>query len=84
MQETYTSFYKTPIGTAKIVGNKNGIQSVSVLDQDIKTSKVIPSCFQECILQLKQYFYGQRTEFNLKNESHIKKVIFTLRTYPFI
>ena len=40
MQETQTTYYKTPIGTAKIVGDKNGIQSVSVLDDDAISDKV--------------------------------------------
>lgn len=30
--ESKTTYYKTPIGTAEIVGDENGIQSISVLD----------------------------------------------------
>ena len=30
--ELQTTYYKSPIGTEKIVGNNNGIQSISVLD----------------------------------------------------
>jgi methylated-DNA-[protein]-cysteine S-methyltransferase len=59
-------YYKTPIGTAKIVGDENGIQSISVLDDDIKTSENIPSFLKDCISQLEEYFAGTRTEFNLK------------------
>lgn len=61
-----TTYYKTPIGTAKIVGDENGIQSISVLDEDIETSIEIPTCFKDCILQLDEYFTGTRTEFDLK------------------
>ena len=61
----FTTHYKTPIGTAKIVGDFNGIQSVSVLDDDIKTSKEIPICLQDCVLQLEEYFKGKRDSFNL-------------------
>lgn len=64
--ESKITYYKTPIGTAKIVGDENGIQSVSVLDEDIETSKEIPNFFKECIAQLDEYFTGKRTEFNLK------------------
>lgn len=64
--ESKTAYYKTPIGTAKIVGDENGIQSVSVLDKDIETSKEIPNCFKACIAQLDEYFAGKRTEFDLK------------------
>ena len=42
MQETQITYYKTPIGTAKIVGDINGIQAVTVLDEDIETSKEVP------------------------------------------
>ena len=60
------AYYKTPIGTAKIVGNQEGIQSVSVLDDDIETSKEIPNSLQECVTQLDEYFKGDRKEFDLK------------------
>jgi methylated-DNA-[protein]-cysteine S-methyltransferase len=67
-----TTYYKSPIGTAKIVGDENGIQSISVLDGDFSTllemtkSKVIPTFFKDCITQLDEYFEGTRTEFDLK------------------
>ncbi|MDG2193563.1 MAG: methylated-DNA--[protein]-cysteine S-methyltransferase [Polaribacter sp.] len=70
-----TIHYKTPIGTAKIVGDENGIQSVSVLDNDfsaclpskqIKDNTDIPACLQECVMQLKEYFKGERIEFTVK------------------
>jgi methylated-DNA-[protein]-cysteine S-methyltransferase len=60
-----TTYYKTPIGTAKIVGDKNGIQSVSVLDDDIETSNDTPYCLQDCVAQLEEYFNGKRASFNL-------------------
>ena len=61
-----TTYYKTPLGTAKIVGDENGIQSVAVLDEDVSTSKEIPECLQECASQLDQYFSGERIHFDLK------------------
>ncbi len=62
-----TAYYKTPIGTAKIVGDENGIQSISVLDDDtIKTSTATPIHLKDCVAQLDEYFSGNRTEFNLK------------------
>ena len=66
MQETQTTYYKTPIGTAKIIGNKNGIQAVSVLDEDIETSSEVPECLQDCVKQLEEYFKGKRNSFDLK------------------
>ncbi|WP_440120139.1 methylated-DNA--[protein]-cysteine S-methyltransferase [Tenacibaculum sp. Ill] len=70
MSNLQTTYYKTPIGIAKIDGDENGIQSISVLDDDtsttISSSKEIPACLQECITQLNEYFAGTRKEFNLK------------------
>ena len=66
MEQLKITYYKTPIGTAKIAGDENGISSVSVLDEAIETSKVIPTCLQDCVKQLDEYFKGKRTDFNLK------------------
>ena len=67
--KTEITYYKTPIGIAKIVGDTNGIQAVSVLDvkevsvTDLKKS--IPYCLQDCVVQLEEYFKGERASFNL-------------------
>lgn len=69
MSDVQTTYYKTPIGIAEIIGNKNGIQSISVLDDDTEISnksKSIPNELQDCVQQLEEYFTGNRKEFNLK------------------
>mgnify|MGYP001135106248 CR=1 FL=1 len=66
MKTNQITYYKTPIGTAKIEGNIDGISSISVLDKEIETSITIPVELQECVRQLDEYFLGKRTEFNLK------------------
>lgn len=66
MEFSQTTYYKTPIGTAKIVGNENGINSVSVIDKEIKTHEEIPKYLEDCVQQLDEYFNGERTEFQLK------------------
>ncbi len=66
MSDLQTTYYKTPIGTAKIVGDEDGIQSVSVLDDTIETSTNVPSCLKDCVNQLDEYFLGTRKEFDLK------------------
>ena len=63
--ESKTAFYKTPIGTAKIVGDENGIQSIVVLDDTIETSTNVPKCLQVCVAQLQEYFEGTRNHFDL-------------------
>ena len=67
--ESKTTYYKTPIGTAEIIGDENGIQSISVLDDDISTlssTNDIPKVLQNCVTQLDEYFKGERVDFDLK------------------
>ena len=66
MESNQTTYYKTPIGTAKIVGDNSGIQSISVLENDVNTSITIPECLQKCVSQLDEYFSGSLKEFSLK------------------
>jgi len=66
LESSQTAYYKTPIGTAKIIGNIHGIHTVTVLDEAIETSTNIPEFLQDCVVQLDEYFKGTRTQFNLK------------------
>ena len=59
-------YYKSPIGTVKITGNNNGIQSVVFIEETVETSDKIPEFFEPCLLQLQEYFIGIRKDFNLK------------------
>ena len=59
-------YYKTPIGTSKIVGNKDEIQSIIFIDDVIETSKNIPEYLMPCVIQLEEYFNGLRKVFELK------------------
>ena len=91
MEKTETTYYKTPIGIAKIIGDKNGIQSVSVLNEDAISSELLttktPECLQDCVLQLEEYFNGKRASFNLtvnpKGTSFQKKVWKALLEIPY-
>jgi methylated-DNA-[protein]-cysteine S-methyltransferase len=66
LESNQTTYFKTPIGTAKIIGNLNGITAVTVIDEAIETSKIIPKCLQPCVQQLNEYFKGTRKQFDLK------------------
>ena len=66
MESNQTAYYKTPIGTAKIVGDENGIIAVSVIDDPVETSIEIPENLKDCAQQLDEYFNGLRKQFNLK------------------
>jgi methylated-DNA-[protein]-cysteine S-methyltransferase len=57
---------ETPIGYAEIVGDHNGITSVSILDKSENTSEYIPKPLVDCVTQLKAYFNNQLRTFDLK------------------
>ena len=59
------AFIKTPLGTAKIVGDENGISVISILEEG-KLSEVIPNELQETVTQLQDYFDGKRSDFHFK------------------
>ena len=91
MQETQTTYHKTPIGIAEIKGDKNGIQSVSVLNADAISHKLLyqktPECLQDCVMQLEEYFNGERASFDLtvnpKGTPFQKKVWAALLNIPY-
>lgn len=60
-----TAYIKTPLGTAKIVGDANGITVISILE-DGELSAAIPATLQETVSQLQDYFNGKRHDFNFK------------------
>ncbi|WP_394344106.1 methylated-DNA--[protein]-cysteine S-methyltransferase [Aureibaculum algae] len=60
------TYYKTPIGMARIVGDSHGISSITVIDSNEKSSTKIPKCLQDCVQQLDEYFQKKRNSFSLK------------------
>ena len=80
-------YIETPLGHAKIVGDANGITSVSVLDTQKELSEIIPETLLECVTQIKAYFKNERKSFNLKlnpeGTTFQKKVWKQLETIPY-
>jgi len=78
---------ETPIGYAKIVGDHNGITSVSILDKSENVSEYIPEPLVDCVTQLKAYFNNQLRTFDLKlnpeGTDFQKKVWKQLEKIPF-
>lgn len=58
-----TVFINTPLGTAKIKGDENGVSVISIL-QEGEITKVIPVELKDAVKQLQEYFDGKRTSFN--------------------
>ncbi|WP_111308806.1 methylated-DNA--[protein]-cysteine S-methyltransferase [Confluentibacter sediminis] len=57
---------KTPLGYTKIIGDTNGVSSVTVLNSDEKITDIIPIHLEDCAFQLEEYFQGIRKNFDLK------------------
>jgi methylated-DNA-[protein]-cysteine S-methyltransferase len=57
---------ETPLGHAKIVGDENGIASVSILNTTHELTEVIPEMLLDCVTQLKEYFNEDRKTFDIK------------------
>jgi len=61
-----TCIIHSPLGCTKIVGDKAGINAVTVLNSKEKITDVIPVELEDCVMQLNEYFEGTRKNFNLK------------------
>lgn len=59
------AFVHTPLGTAVLKGDSDGLKSITVLDQNLTSTTLIPEVLEEAVTQLKEYFDGNRTQFNL-------------------
>lgn len=59
------AFIQTPLGIAKIEGDEQGLTVVSVLNNENKTTGIIPEVLEDAVYQLQEYFEGKRTEFSL-------------------
>jgi methylated-DNA-[protein]-cysteine S-methyltransferase len=60
-----TAWIETPLGVAKLDGDHNGLTSVSVLDGVHTIPSEIPEVLEDAVCQLKEYFAGERTNFDL-------------------
>ena len=60
-----TAFIQTPLGTAKLEGDENGLTTITVLDTDEALTDIIPIELEDAVYQLKEYFEGSRTQFDL-------------------
>lgn len=80
------AFIKTPIGIAKVIGDKKGITEINILDSESE-SNIIPEELEFAVNQIQEYFEGKRTmftfEINPKGTDFQKKVWKALLRIPF-
>ena len=60
-----TAYISTPLGSAKLEGDENGLNTVTVLEQEEPESKIIPDVLIDAAYQLNEYFEGKRQNFDL-------------------
>lgn len=56
----------SPLGFTKIIGDVQGIASVTVLNSEEKITDIIPQELEDCVDQLNEYFKGERQQFSFK------------------
>jgi len=83
-----TACIETPIGNALISGDDKGITTICIAEDVLEEKSIdIPEPLRDAVLQIKEYFNGKRTNFNLKlNPSGTdfqKKVWDQLKDIPF-
>ncbi|WP_306012764.1 MULTISPECIES: methylated-DNA--[protein]-cysteine S-methyltransferase [unclassified Allomuricauda] len=59
------AYVQTPIGIAELIGDKNGLASITVLESK-KPKGTIPAVLKDAVEQLEEYFEGNRTVFELQ------------------
>lgn len=81
-----TCIIKSPLGYTQIKGDDNGISSIIVLNSEEKETDIIPVELEDCAHQLREYFEGIRTHFDLnlnpEGTDFQKKVWEQLQTIP--
>jgi len=58
-----TVYFKSKLGAIKISGDLNGLESIRIDEKTFQKIKSIPTCFENCILEIKEYLDGKRKEF---------------------
>ena len=61
-----TCIITSPLGYTKVIGDEDGISSVTVLNSEETITDIIPEALQDCVYQLNEYFEGTRKQFSLK------------------
>lgn len=62
---TYETYYKSPLGPIKIVGNQDCIVSLDFIEEEQSGDADLPFCLKAGVKQIDEYFKGNRREFLL-------------------
>lgn len=82
-----TASFTCPMGTVLFEGDFKGISRISITSEKNISSEEIPEELEQAVLQLKEYFSGKRTDFDLQinpeGTGFQKKVWKELQKVPF-
>lgn len=65
MNNISTAYIQTPLGIAKISGDRQGISEISIADQG-EVSAEIPLFLEQAVSEIVEYFSGKRRHFTFK------------------
>jgi methylated-DNA-[protein]-cysteine S-methyltransferase len=88
MDNTYTTYFASPIGLIEITGTESAISTVQFVEQKEKAvSDKLPQSIEECAKQLDEYFKGGRKTFSImtyaEGTAFQQQVWKELHTIPF-
>jgi methylated-DNA-[protein]-cysteine S-methyltransferase len=55
---------QSPVGILEISGSTSGVRSILFVNEKVEITEV-PTCLQDCVNQLNEYFKGTRKQFDL-------------------
>jgi len=60
-----TAIITSPLGFTCLEGDETGLHSISVLNTEETPTEVIPEVLEDAVYQLREYFEGERDQFQL-------------------
>ena len=63
--QTFRACYRSEIGSLEVVGNQQGILTITFVEDDFEADRNLPAGMTECLRQLGEYFKGKRQKFSV-------------------
>lgn len=64
-EEIFSKYYQSPLGLLEITGNDLGISAITFVEEDSEQLASDHPLLEKCIIQLTEYFKGERKKFDL-------------------
>jgi len=59
------AFVHTPLGIAKLEGDESGLTAITILNDELAVTTIIPEVLEDAVYQLQEYFDEKRQSFSL-------------------